>query len=127
MIMNMILSLMSLNYDMLLQYIFTELTNSLFGLTFKCNRSDLCKQLFLLKIANWRTVYVYFMTCSLNINEFKQVFSCLQLVCLNIDLTNHFTVTSSFITNILFNRIFLIFLFQFLSVAYSVSSMNYRH
>ena len=48
----MILSLMSLNYDMLLQYIFTELTNSVFGLTFKCNRSDLCKQLFLLKIAN---------------------------------------------------------------------------
>ena len=43
MIMNMILSLMSLNYDMLLQYIFAELINNVFGLTFKCNRSDLCK------------------------------------------------------------------------------------
>ena len=71
--MNMNLSQMSLNYDMLLQYIFAELTNNLFALTFKCNQSDLCKQLFLLKIANWRTVYIYFMTCCLNINEFKQV------------------------------------------------------
>ena len=72
--MNMILSLMSLNDDMLLQYIFAELTNKLFGLTFKRNRSDLCKQLFLLKIANGRTVYIYFIACSLKINEFKQVF-----------------------------------------------------
>ena len=51
----MILSLMSLNYNncnMLLQYRFAELTKHLFGLTFKRNRSDLCKQLYLLKIAN---------------------------------------------------------------------------
>ena len=33
------------------QYIFAEQTNNLFGLTFKRNRSDFCKQLFLLKIA----------------------------------------------------------------------------
>ena len=39
--MNMILSLMSLNYDMLLQYIFAELTNHVVGLTFKSNQSDL--------------------------------------------------------------------------------------
>ena len=50
--MNMILSQMLLNYNMLLQYIFAEPTNNLFGLTFKRNRSDLSKQLFLLKIAN---------------------------------------------------------------------------
>ena len=43
---------MSLNYDMLHQCIFAGLTINLFGLTFKCNRSDLCKQLFLLKPAN---------------------------------------------------------------------------
>ena len=48
----MILSLMSLHYNMLLQYIFAELTNNLFGLTFKRNRLDLYKQLYLLKIAN---------------------------------------------------------------------------
>ena len=33
-------------------YIFAELTNNLFGVAFKRNPSDLCKQLFLLKIAN---------------------------------------------------------------------------
>ena len=71
--MNVNLSQMSLNYDMLLQYIYAKLTNNLSGLTFKRNQSDLCKQLFLLKIANCRTVCVYFMTCCLNINEFKQV------------------------------------------------------
>ena len=43
--MNMISSLMSLNYDMLLQYIFAELTNNVFGLTFKNNQSDLCEQI----------------------------------------------------------------------------------
>ena len=114
---HMIFLLMSLNYDMLLPY--AQLTNNLFGLTFRCNRSDLYMQLFLLKIANWRTVYLYFITCSLNKMSLKKSFTCLQLICLNINLINQFTVTSSFITYILFNRIFLIFLFQFLSVVYS--------
>ena len=50
--MNMILPRMLLNYVMLLHYIFAEPANNLFGLTFKCNRSDLCRQLFLLTIAN---------------------------------------------------------------------------
>ena len=56
-----LLSLLGYKYDFitdvitlntLLQYIFAELTNNLFGSTFKRNRSDLCKQLYLLKIGN---------------------------------------------------------------------------
>ena len=98
----------------------------LFGLTFKRNQSDLSTQLFLLKISNSRATYVYFMACSLNINEFRQVFYLffnpsffplstrtfefelfiynfswwsyflLKLICLNIGVTNQFTVTSYF-------------------------------
>ena len=48
---------------------------NLFGLTFKCNQSDFCMQLFLPKIAKWRVIHVHFMACFLNINEFRQVFS----------------------------------------------------
>ena len=32
----------------------------LFGLKFKRNQSDLCTQLFSLKIANWRAIYISF-------------------------------------------------------------------
>ena len=81
----MILSLMLLNYDMLLQYIILTLSimihfrmlhswPNLSDLTFKRDQSDFCIQLFLLKIDNRRAIYVYFMTCSVNINEFRQVF-----------------------------------------------------
>ena len=47
---------------------------NLFGLTFIHNQSDSCTQLFVLKSDTWRAIYVYFMTYSLNINEFRQVF-----------------------------------------------------
>ena len=60
--MDMILALMSLNYDMVIQYIFFELTiffydlfqdvsflPNLFGLTLIRNQSDLCTQLFIPK------------------------------------------------------------------------------
>ena len=84
--MNMILLLMSLNYDTLLQYIcwadhfFYDLFQdvsflpNLYGLTLIRNQSGLCTQLFILKSATWRAIYVYFMTCSLIINEFRQTF-----------------------------------------------------
>ena len=49
---------------------------NLFGLMFTRNQKYFCMKLFLLKIANWRAIYVYLMTCSININEFKQVFTC---------------------------------------------------
>ena len=60
--MDMILALMSLNYDMVIQYIFFELTiffydlfqdvsflPNLFGLTLIRNQADLCTQLFIPK------------------------------------------------------------------------------
>ena len=84
--MNMILFLMSLNYDMSLQYIcwadhfFYDLFQdvsflpNLFGLTLIRNQSGLCTHLFILKSATWRAIYVYFMTCSLIINKFRQTF-----------------------------------------------------
>ena len=84
--MNMILFLMSLNYDMFLQYIcwadhfFYDLFQdvsflpNLFGLTLIRNQSGLCTHLFILKSATWRAIYVYFMTCSLIINKFRQTF-----------------------------------------------------
>ena len=59
----MILSLMSLNYDMLLPFIFFEVTIffydlfqdvsfllNLFGLKFERNQTDLCMQVFVLRI-----------------------------------------------------------------------------
>ena len=46
---------------------------NVFGLMFRfTNQIDL-HSYFWLKIANWRAIYIYFMTCSLNINEFWQV------------------------------------------------------
>ena len=46
---------------------------NVFGLMFRfTNQIDL-HSYFWPKIANWRAIYIYFMTCSLNINEFWQV------------------------------------------------------
>ena len=47
---------------------------NLFGLTLIRNQSDLCTQLFILKSATWRAIYVYFMTCPLIINKFRHGF-----------------------------------------------------
>ena len=83
--MNMILSLMSLwhgpsTYICWADHFFYDLFQdvsylpNLFGLTLIRNQSDLCTQLFVQKSATWRAIYVYFMTCILIINEFRQVF-----------------------------------------------------
>ena len=62
--------------DHFFYYLFQDVSflPNLFGLTFIRNQSDLCKQFFIPKSATWRAIYANFMTCSLNINESRQVF-----------------------------------------------------
>ena len=62
--------------DHFFYYLFQDVSflPNLFVLTFIRNQSGLCKQFFIPKSATLRAIHAYFMTCSLNINESRQVF-----------------------------------------------------